>query len=660
MVAALVPIALAPYALEGARRVVRWVRGQSSSSEVIAALPAGWTRWGGARPELTGVPAGSILCVQGIAAVGPEVRAALLQSAQALGIPADALASIIASESGWQTDAGRGHGAVGLIQLTLSAHLPPFTTPDALQGVADLDGVQQFVEVVVPYYARFGQKAQGADPGLLYMLNFLPAFAGQPESFVLATRENDPDGVYAGNYLAFDPQGTGRITVGGVYDHLTTITSQAGGRRICVDGTILDPPLDLSTDASGGGASAGAPGGLVAQGAAMLSSLGTQGTTAATDADGLAGQGADLLGADRTAGGPGCSSCALSAALKAPVPIPVPWWQAAGFCCESCALGIECEGECPGPSSEPGNGGGMGTAYGVPQTLGALSTASGPGDAPAGLLAAEGALLLSELGAGAAGGSPSFNAALAEVAASPAQYQRVRLAPHARAAGPGSVRGLLLAAVQSGEIDLASIAWTEVEVPALDLIVTVPLEALRCNINGQLLRVGASWADTQAICQMLGCLPPTREVVDAVWAASSPRIDGALLYVPTDGTAGQMQSIDACVRLNAQLDAAIAAAGAQPDALVRPQGKAYIVSERLGAGKGAVNYGLPRLDGTLIQPEQAGHDRDWLDYLQLLGEIVQRQARRISTGQVVDALDVYRGHFSSAVGPWLDVYEVTS
>lgn len=238
-------VAAAPV-IAGLRRIWRWWKGApdpttsaryalGAASELIAALPPGWARWGGARPELRGAPRNSILDVRGLAEQAPIVRATLLDVAEQLGIPVDSLATVIAHESGWRADAKNPLGAFGLIQLTQGAHLPGFLEPGALALVPLMPAAEQLTQIALPYFAR--QKgARGADIGHLAMLNFLPKYAGHSEAFVLARAGEN---VYQAN-AALDLGKKGSITVGDVYESFAVHARRAGGRRVAVDGRIIE------------------------------------------------------------------------------------------------------------------------------------------------------------------------------------------------------------------------------------------------------------------------------------------------------------------------------------------------------------------------------------------------------------------------------------
>jgi hypothetical protein len=148
--------------------------------------------------------------------------------------------------------------AAGLIQLTAGARLPGFASADDVRNIVGLDVEEQLEHVVKPFYRRFGSKAQGADPGQLYMMNFLPGVAGEPESKVLgvASDATAPSGETSDSKLlassslslgsiykqnpGFDPSKKGYFTIGDVYAHIAKQVAAAGGKRVTVEGEIID------------------------------------------------------------------------------------------------------------------------------------------------------------------------------------------------------------------------------------------------------------------------------------------------------------------------------------------------------------------------------------------------------------------------------------
>jgi hypothetical protein len=250
------------------------------SNAPLAPLPAGWERWGGARPEPGGGPQNTILHVPGLTALTQDARAALIDVSTQLGVPVDSLALVIQSESGWNPTALNPLPAAGFIQLTTGANLPGFKTADAVRAITAMDPVTQIESVALPFYKRFGAKAQGANPGQLYILNFLPAVAGSPDTTVLGVRPDNfqnkglpagsgPNGespsdpltptvkltlgtIYGQNW-GFDGGQKGYFTVGDIYKRLEKLAAATKGERIAVDGTIIPAPYSSTFTAAGCG-----------------------------------------------------------------------------------------------------------------------------------------------------------------------------------------------------------------------------------------------------------------------------------------------------------------------------------------------------------------------------------------------------------------------
>ena len=254
----------------------------STSAPRVRPLPPappapGWERWAGAHPEPRGFPENTILAVQGIDAVSPEARRALLDLCDELDMPVDSIAAVIASESGWKpwnafglqkekgtarplkgpdgaylltkenqdrVTAGRKpFFAVGLVQLTNGANLPGFATNEELLKVLEWSAEEQMDRVVRPLYLRHGAAVKGADPGRVYMTNFLPKFAGKPAEYVLGDKSSDDPKVVKRYDMnkGFDGNGDSRITVEEVTASARRACAAAKGRRIGLDGTIYEP-----------------------------------------------------------------------------------------------------------------------------------------------------------------------------------------------------------------------------------------------------------------------------------------------------------------------------------------------------------------------------------------------------------------------------------
>lgn len=276
-----VAVYLAPFGLSAARKLYRSMGAGLTSlsglwssiapSGIVAALPAEWTRWNGARPELRGAPTDTILDYVGIEKTTPAFRRALLDASEKLGVPVDSLALIMSHESGFNPKAKNPLPAAGLIQITRGANLPGFDTDEKILAVLDMSPEEQIEKVVIPYYLRFGDKLKGANPGRILMANFLPGKMGGDESTMLGVCPpellpfiGDPRAFAAGLAKLTDPKEPGsrsltfdekvycwnpgmdrnrdgKITISDVYEDAASVAKRAGGKRIRIDGSIWSP-----------------------------------------------------------------------------------------------------------------------------------------------------------------------------------------------------------------------------------------------------------------------------------------------------------------------------------------------------------------------------------------------------------------------------------
>lgn len=231
----------------------------------IPPLLAGWERWHGARPELRGAPEDTILNFKGLSTTTPAFRAGFLDVCERLGIPVDSMAMVCSHESGFNPAALNPLPAAGIFQLTVGANLKGYTTSDAIRAIAKLSAVEQ-LPILEAYYARTGSKYKGANPGQLLLANFLPAFYGKPEDFVLANippelnvgftsaqlkqvqddraAANQPFTKEEGYYIwnpGMDVNRDGMITVEDVYEGAAAVCAGPKGQRMRVDGSTFTP-----------------------------------------------------------------------------------------------------------------------------------------------------------------------------------------------------------------------------------------------------------------------------------------------------------------------------------------------------------------------------------------------------------------------------------
>ncbi|TKD00414.1 hypothetical protein [Polyangium fumosum] len=161
---------------------------------------AWWEQRGGARASAEDPPLAP--AYTRLTTPDPSVRKALHDVSRELGLPADALATVIQSESDWDptvphTKSGVPRG--GLIQLTQGANFPGFTTADAVWAVRAMPADVQLRQIVLPLYRRYEERSPGwaariraaDDPALeLYKWNFLPDDWKKPLDFKLGERDS--------------------------------------------------------------------------------------------------------------------------------------------------------------------------------------------------------------------------------------------------------------------------------------------------------------------------------------------------------------------------------------------------------------------------------------------------------------------------------------
>lgn len=197
----------------------------------------------------------------------------------------------------------------------------------------------------------------------------------------------------------------------------------------------------------------------------------------------------------------------------------------------------------------------------------------------------------------------------------------------------GEAGGYLLRAVRDRTHE--PIEWVDVVVG--QLVVSMARDAVRARAGSIPLRLPVSYADTVEACRLLGCVAPTKEIVDAAYADSNKA--GQLVFnglVRTPADYKRMMSLDFAVTFSTGIDRQLErkprsgmAAGAW---------KYWIVHPRL-VEKGAVNYGGFDASGKPIQTVGGKHIPTHYDYSQLL-QPVRRQARTVS-GSPVDLVEHY-------------------
>jgi hypothetical protein len=600
--------------------------GYAPGTGTPAALPAEWSRWNGARPEVAGAPANTILAVPGLVNVPTAARQALLDVAQQLQVGVDVLAILIGHESGWQPGAIAKNKqgkpiAFGLIQLTEGGNLAGFTGA-ALAAVASMPPDQQLRKVALPYFQRVTGLA-GMNPGQIMMQNFLPKYEGEAESYVLASRG---DLVFTENAgLAGLAGGSAdQITVGDVYAAAAKSAAQAGRRRMCVDGTIVGgaqsaPPAPSATRPS------------IARTATPASTSAP--TTASTAPSGVTDASQAAPSAYGATGGGGAP------AAQAPA--------GGDYGSQFAANG--------GASPEPAAAASYGSQF--------AADGGTPGNA-----AAAGNDASQFMAQGDAGGAPSDASQASQFAASDAGN------PTLGVSGT-SVRGLLLAAVQAGTHEAP--AWTPLDLPARGLRVYILHAPLRCQVQGRMLALGMSYDELVQVCRLLaggvaaggGAIAPTAEIVDAAWQMA--KASGAILQPfglnQKAGDDALMDSLQFAIRQNDNIDRQVA--NLAPDTFARDYGKDWTVDPsmlridpRTQQPHGVAEYGWRLPSGVPLQPEgPGGHDTFYGDYSMLCANVVQLYADVLAddgtgtgtlapTGQRVDLCDVYDQLFGAVPG----------
>jgi hypothetical protein len=166
-------------------------------------------------------------------------------------------------------------------------------------------------------------------------------------------------------------------------------------------------------------------------------------------------------------------------------------------------------------------------------------------------------------------------------------------------------------------------------------------DALKCEVGGrQHVRVPVSWAEMREIALLLGCVPPLKEWVDAVYAAAG--------FHPTFVGQGTtlMNSVGIVLRYHDQLEAQLAKDGIDTSStLVEPIAKWWIFSDcmpnwepKYGVRGVAGLYASLNTDGERIQPDSAVHDAQHSDY-SMVCRLVSAWGRRPSKpGEAVDLI----------------------
>jgi hypothetical protein len=203
--------------------------------------------------------------------------------------------------------------------------------------------------------------------------------------------------------------------------------------------------------------------------------------------------------------------------------------------------------------------------------------------------------------------------------------------------------GILLAAVKADATDPAMWTWVRVED---DLEILVMNDALKCEVGGTPhVRAPVSWAEMREVARLLGCVPPLKEWVDAIYAQATfhPTFVG---LVNNPGDDKLMNTVGFVLKYHQQLEAQLAKAGIDTSTtFVEPIAKWWVFSDRMpnweakyGVQGVAGLYGSPNTNGTRIQPDSAVHDAAHSDY-SMVARLVSAWGRRPSNpGEAVDLI----------------------
>ncbi len=188
--------------------------------------------------------------------------------------------------------------------------------------------------------------------------------------------------------------------------------------------------------------------------------------------------------------------------------------------------------------------------------------------------------------------------------------------------------------------------------------VEVKLDGATLSVAPDYLCVGADddyWLapltpeTAQRIADDLGCVLPTRKMVNAIWRAALKLEPAPLPPSP------EMTTVPVFTQHNTMVRTARARALAQfpIGALVAGHKKDVVITPRLAAAPGKVAiYGWHRADGTAIQPLFVGHAATWVDYSHGI-RFVRREMTLPSGPTTVDAVlaDPVRCEVLSDEGP---------
>lgn len=164
------------------------------------------------------------------------------------------------------------------------------------------------------------------------------------------------------------------------------------------------------------------------------------------------------------------------------------------------------------------------------------------------------------------------------------------------------------------------------------LEVWVSPDYLSVGTDADFVRVPLMPATAQRVCDRLGCLLPTRKLVDAIYSQASVKLSPQPLPPgPAMTTTPYFLRHDERVRQQLQ--------GRAPGALVAGHKKDVVISPRLQSRRGRVAiYGWHRTNGRAIQPLSTVHGSSYVDYshgVRLVRDAVRLDGRPASASAIL-------------------------
>lgn len=202
---------------------------------------------------------------------GPTVWQALVDVSFALGLSPFALATVIQSESEWDATVPqdvngkrpKGTPRAGLIQLTEGAHLPPWTSAEAVWAVRQMAPEAQLYRIAFTMMKRFGKMLDRSRNSTnpedaafsLYKLNFLPGDAGKPEDYKLGEKDSK-EPLHKGSKVTRHDVwrenpgfagGRPYFTWANVRERVKQVIKMAKGQGLTMSGKIVPMPTQSTT-----------------------------------------------------------------------------------------------------------------------------------------------------------------------------------------------------------------------------------------------------------------------------------------------------------------------------------------------------------------------------------------------------------------------------